>query len=129
MKLMDYGLKPIDFSNPVEAQSAGTPRRSFFAMTTLVTGFAFASSPLLAQAITTDTKGIKAGEVKIKVADGEIPGYVAYPAKAGKHPVILVVQEIFGVHEHVKDMCRRLARWVTTRLHPKCLPARAMSAP
>ena len=110
MKLMDYGLKPIDFANPVEAQINGTSRRSFFAMTTLATGFAFASSPVLAQAITTDTKGIKAGEVKIKVADGEIPGYVARPAKAGKHPVILVVQEIFGVHEHIKDMCRRFAK-------------------
>ncbi len=44
------------------------------------------------------------------MADGQIPAYVARPAKAGQHPVILVVQEIFGVHEHIKDMCRRFAK-------------------
>jgi carboxymethylenebutenolidase len=83
---------------------------SSFAVTSLTTGFAVASNPVLAQAITTDTKDLAAGEVKIKVADGEIPGYVARPAKAGKFPVILVVQEIFGVREHIKDMCRRFAK-------------------
>lgn len=110
MKLMDYGLKAINFAHPTEAPSVGTTRRSFFAMTALATGFAVASNPLLAQAITTDSQGLVVGEVKIKVSDGEIPGYVARPAAAGKHPVILVVQEIFGVHEHIKDMCRRFAK-------------------
>ena len=83
---MDYGLKPIDFINPVEAHINGTSRRSFFAMTALATGFAVASNPVLAQAITTDSQGLSAGEVKIKVADGEIPGYVARPAMAGNYP-------------------------------------------
>jgi carboxymethylenebutenolidase len=48
--------------------------------------------------------------VKIPVADGQIPAYRAMPSEGGPFPVILVVQEIFGVHEHIKDICRRLAK-------------------
>lgn len=113
MKLMDYGVKPIDFQNPEQANAQAVPEgvsRRTFVVTSLATGFALASQPVLAQAITTDTRGLVAGEVSIPVADGKIPAYVARPAKAGKHPVILVVQEIFGVHEHIKDMCRRYAK-------------------
>jgi len=112
---MDYGLKPIDFQHPetvpatTAAERAGFSRRGFV-MTSLATGFAVASNPVLAQAITTDTKGLKVAEVKLPVADGVIPAYVAQPAKAGKHPVILIVQEIFGVHEHIKDVARRYAK-------------------
>ena len=51
-----------------------------------------------------------AGEVKIPVTDGEIPAYRALPASGGPFPVVLVVQEIFGVHEHIKDICRRFAK-------------------
>lgn len=110
MKLMDYGLKPIDFQNPsVPAPTDGLSRRGF-AVTALATGFAVASNPVLAQAIVTDVEGLVAGEVSIPVADGKIPAYRAVPAKPGKYPVLLVVQEIFGVHEHIKDMCRRFAK-------------------
>ncbi len=113
MKLMDYGVKPIDFQKPelaaASAVPAGVSRRTFF-VTTLATGFAVAAQPVLAQAITTDSKGLTAGEVQIPVADGKIPAYRAVPSKPGKYPVILVVQEIFGVHEHIKDMCRRYAK-------------------
>jgi len=110
MKLMDYGRQAIDFQNPhTAAQAPGWSRRGFV-VTSLASGFALAAQPVLAQAITTDSKGLVAGEVKIPVADGQIPAYVARPAKPGKHPVILVVQEIFGVHEHIKDMCRRYAK-------------------
>lgn len=84
--------------------------RRGFVVTTLASGFAVAVQPVSAETITTDTKGIEAGEVKIPVSDGEIPAYRAMPAKAGAHPTILVVQEIFGVHEHIKDICRRLAK-------------------
>ncbi len=85
-------------------------RRSML-VTTLATGFAAAVQPVCAQSIiTTDTTGLEAGEIKIKTADGEIPGYRALPATGGPFPVILVVQEIFGVHEHIKDLCRRLAK-------------------
>jgi carboxymethylenebutenolidase len=85
--------------------------RRGFVVTTLASGFALAVQPVMAQTvITTDTKGLTAGEVKIKVADGTIPAYRAMPAKGGPFPTVLVVQEIFGVHEHIKDICRRFAK-------------------
>jgi carboxymethylenebutenolidase len=89
--------------------SADFSRREFV-VTTLAAGFALAAQPVSAQTITTDTKGLTAGEVKIPTADGEIPGYRAMPAAGKSFPVVLVVQEIFGVHEHIKDICRRLAK-------------------
>jgi len=110
MTLMQYGLEPIDFQNPsVKPEQGGFSRRGFI-MTSLATGFAVASNPLLAQAIVTDSKGLVAGEVSIPVADGKVPGYRALPAKPGKYPVVLIIQEIFGVHEHIKDVCRRYAK-------------------
>ncbi len=109
MKLLDYGLKPIDFQKPTPHAPDGLSRRTFV-MTSLASGFAVASNPVLAEAITTDTKGLVAGEVSVPVADGKIPAYRAMPAKPGKYPVVLVVQEIFGVHEHIKDVCRRYAK-------------------
>jgi carboxymethylenebutenolidase len=85
--------------------------RRQFLMTKLAAGFALAVQPIVAQTtITTDTNGLEAGEIKIKTSDGEIPGYRAVPAKGVSFPVVLVVQEIFGVHEHIKDLCRRLAK-------------------
>ncbi|MDB5348799.1 MAG: dienelactone hydrolase-like enzyme [Planctomycetota bacterium] len=84
--------------------------RRGFAVTTLAAGFALAVQPVSAQTVTTDTKDLEAGEVKIPTPDGQIPAYRAMPAKGGPFPVILVVQEIFGVHEHIKDICRRLAK-------------------
>lgn len=84
--------------------------RRGFVVTTLATGFALAVQPVSAETITTDAEGLIAGEVKIPVKDGEIPAYQARPAKGDNFPVVLVVQEIFGVHEHIKDICRRLAK-------------------
>jgi carboxymethylenebutenolidase len=84
--------------------------RRGFVMTSLAAGFALSVQPVSAQTIKTDTDGLEAGEVKIPVADGEIPAYRALPDKGGPFPVVLVVQEIFGVHEHIKDICRRLAK-------------------
>ncbi|HWA03187.1 MAG TPA: dienelactone hydrolase family protein [Rhizomicrobium sp.] len=84
--------------------------RRAFAATGLVTGFTMAAGPLNAAAIVTDTRGIDAGEVSIAVSDGHIPGYRARPAGARHAPVVLVVQEIFGVHEHIRDLCRRFAK-------------------
>lgn len=84
--------------------------RRRFVVTTLGAGFALAVQPVSAETITTDTKGIDAGEVKVKTADGQMPAYRALPQGKGPFPVILVVQEIFGVHEHIKDICRRLAK-------------------
>jgi carboxymethylenebutenolidase len=84
--------------------------RREFVVTTLAAGFALAVQPVSAETITTDTKGLKAGEVKIPVKDGTIPAYRAMPDSGGPFPVVLVVQEIFGVHEHIKDVCRRFAK-------------------
>jgi carboxymethylenebutenolidase len=84
--------------------------RREFVVSTLATGFALAVQPVSAQTITTDSQGLTAGEVKIPTGDGEAPAYRAMPAGGGPFPVVLVVQEIFGVHEHIKDICRRLAK-------------------
>src|SRR5262245_45035387 len=84
--------------------------RREFAVTALASGFALAVQPVSAQTTTTDATGLEAGEVKIPVKDGQIPAYRAMPAKSGPFPVVLVVQEVFGVHEHIKDVCRRLAK-------------------
>lgn len=78
--------------------------------TALTAGFALAVQPVSAQTIRTDTHGLRAGETQIPTSDGHIPGYYARPAGNGSYPVILVVQEIFGVHEHIKDVCRRFAK-------------------
>ena len=79
-------------------------------MSALATGFALAVRPVSAETITTDTDGLLAGEVKIPTPDAEIPAYRAAPNQGGPFRVILVVQEIFGVHEHIKDICRRFAK-------------------
>ena len=85
--------------------------RREFVMTTLASGFAAAVQPVAAQTqITTDTQGLDAGEVKIAVSDGQMPAYRAMPAGGKNLPVVLVVQEIFGVHEHIKDLARRFAK-------------------
>ncbi|HEY7428772.1 MAG TPA: dienelactone hydrolase family protein [Gemmataceae bacterium] len=84
--------------------------RREFVVTTLAAGFALAVQPVSAETIKTDTKGLVAGEVKISVGSDEMPAYRAMPSSGGPFPVILVVQEIFGVHEHIKDLCRRLGK-------------------
>lgn len=85
-------------------------RRQFITTATLATGFALAVQPISAKTIATDAKGLVAGAVKIPVKDGEIPAYRAMPAKSGTFPIVLVIQEIFGVHEHIQDVCRRFAK-------------------
>lgn len=87
----------------------GFTRREFV-VTTLATGFALAVQPISADTIATDAGGLSAGEVKIPTPDGQMPAYRAMPDAGGPFPVVLVVQEIFGVHEHIKDLCRRLAK-------------------
>jgi carboxymethylenebutenolidase len=91
-----------------------TPRTDFsrrgFVITGLTAGFALAVQPVAAETITTDATGLEAGEVKVPVTDGQIPAYRAMPATGGPFATIVVIQEIFGVHEHIKDLCRRLAK-------------------
>ena len=91
-----------------------TPNTRFsrrgFAMTTLGVGFALAAQPIHAQTvITTSADGLDAGEVKVKTADGLMPAYRARPKGKTGTPTVLVIHEVFGVHEHIKDLCRRLA--------------------
>jgi carboxymethylenebutenolidase len=85
-------------------------RREFIVTASLATGFALAVQPISATAIATDSKGLLSGVVKIPVRDGEIPAYRAVPAKGNNFPIVLVIQEIFGVHEHIQDICRRFAK-------------------
>lgn len=104
-------MKPDDqaqFDSLLPAQALD--RRGFIA-TAVGAGFALAVQPTLAQSIiTTDTRGLLAGETKVPVKDGEMVAYRAAPAEAKNAPVVLVVSEIFGVHEHIADVCRRLAK-------------------
>jgi carboxymethylenebutenolidase len=88
-------------------------RRDFLATSILAAGmFAAAVPSIQAQTqVKTDNKGLIDGEVKIPVADGEIPAYRAMPdTKNKKFPVVLVIHEIFGVHEWIQDVARRFAK-------------------
>jgi len=93
----------------MQSQLAGVDRRQFL-VAKLSAGFALAVLPVSAGTITTDAAGLEAGEVSIPTADGQIPAYRAMPKSGKSFPVVLVVQEIFGVHEHIKDVCRRFAK-------------------
>ena len=84
--------------------------RREFVTSMLATGFALTTQPISASTIQTDATGLMADSVQITAGDGSFPAYRAMPAKGSNFPVILVVQEIFGVHEHIKDVCRRLAK-------------------
>lgn len=79
-------------------------------MSGLMSGLTLATTRVEAQVIKTDTVGIEAGEVKIPVGDTELPGYYAKPVGAGPFPTVVVIEEIFGVHEYIKDTCRRFAK-------------------
>jgi carboxymethylenebutenolidase len=90
------------------ASPSGMTRRGLF-ISALATGFALAVRPTWSALIVTDSAGLTAGEIKIPTKDGDIPAYRAMPSAGGPFPAVLVVQEIFGVHEHIKDVCRRFA--------------------
>src|SRR6185369_13341874 len=78
----------------------------------LSSGFALATLPIAETVLATSADGLDAGDVKILTAAGEIPAYRAEPRGDAKRklPVLLVVHEIFGLHEHIKDLCRRFAK-------------------
>lgn len=86
-------------------------RRKFVVTSAFAAGFALAVRPALGQSvITTDTAGLTVGDVKIPVAGGSANGYFAHPATGGPFATVLVIHEIFSVHEHIKDIVRRLAK-------------------
>ena len=92
------------------APRCNTGRRDFVRRS-LGSGFAAAVLPVTAQTqISTDATGLTVGEVTIAVGDFRLPAYRAMPAGKSRLPVVLVVSEIFGVHEHIADIARRLAR-------------------
>jgi carboxymethylenebutenolidase len=103
----------MEMHDEIKSLVPSTPdvTRRTFVVTSLSAGFALAVQPIQKQTtITTDTNGLNHGEVKIPVKGGEIPAYMAVPTRGSNFPTVLVVQEIFGVHEHIKDICRRFAK-------------------
>jgi carboxymethylenebutenolidase len=100
----------------IEAElDSRAPSRAFsrrdFARTSIGVGFAAAVLPVEAQTqVRTDSAGLTVGEVTIAAGDFELPAYRAMPAGKNNLPVVLVVSEIFGVHEHIADVARRFAR-------------------
>src|ERR1700730_8888410 len=86
-------------------------RRGFMTASAAVTaGYTLAAGPVRADVVKTDTGGLNAGGAQIKRADGEMPGYFARPDGVSNPPVVLVAMEIFGLHEYIKDVTRRLAK-------------------
>jgi carboxymethylenebutenolidase len=98
-----------DFTETAGLRDYPLARRGMM-MTGLISGFTLAVDRVEAQTITTDTNGLVVGDTKIPTSDGDLPAYYAHPAKGAKFPVVVVIEEIFGVHEHIADICRRLAK-------------------
>ena len=97
----------------IDALSKATPlsRRGFMtASAASAAGFTLAAGPVRADAIKTDNAGLTAGEAKVAVPGGDMPVYFARPAGVANPPVILVAMEIFGLHEYIKDVTRRLGK-------------------
>lgn len=106
-------------TSPTSSVTGEHDRRSFL-KTALGTGFAAAALPVVAQTIVkTDAEGLTAGEVILEIAGQKVPMYRAQPAGKTHLPVILVVSEIFGVHEHIADVCRRFAKQGYLTLAPE----------
>jgi carboxymethylenebutenolidase len=91
------------------ARSSPLSRR-LLVKASLTAGFCAAIPTVFAQVIATPADGLVVGEVKVPAGGVEIPAYRAMPDHGGPFPTVLVVHEIFGVHEHIKDICRRFAR-------------------
>ena len=96
--------------DPVKHTSETELTRREFVAATVSAGIALAATPVSAQKITTDASGLISEDVKIPVPDGEIPSYRSRPASGGPFPIALVVCEVFGLQEHIKDICRRFAK-------------------
>lgn len=97
-----------DFDSLVPA--ARLTRRSFI-VTATAAGFALATQPIHAQTvIKTDDTGLETGNATVDTSSGALPVYFAKPAGGKDLKTVLVVQEIFGVHEHIRDVCRRIAK-------------------
>jgi carboxymethylenebutenolidase len=90
------------------AKKSSVSRRTFL-IGLLSTGYALAAEPVSDNIVRTGSDGLTTGQVEIPVPEGKIPAYFARPAKPGRYPVVVVIHEAFGVHEHIQDVCRRYA--------------------
>lgn len=100
----------FDSLRPGESTTEGATRRTAL-KAALGAGYAAAALPIAAQsAITTPADGLQAGPIKYTVNGFQVPAYVAAPSGKTGLPVVLVIQEIFGVHEYIADVCRRFAK-------------------
>ena len=96
----------VPTTSPLDALS----RRQFVGRS-VGTGFAAAVLPVAAQTVVkTDSQGLLTGEVTIDVGGYKMPAYRAAPAGKKNAPVVLVISEIFGVHEYIADVARRFAQ-------------------
>jgi len=110
MSLRDDSRSDFDSLRPGESTEQGATRRTAL-KAAIGVGYAAAVMPVMAQtAISTSAEGLKAGPIKYTVNGFEVPAYAAAPAGKTGLPVILVIQEIFGVHEYIADTCRRFAQ-------------------
>lgn len=92
-------------------KTAPLSRRGFMTATAATAaGYTLAAGPVRADVIKTDSNGLDTGDAKVKVADGEMPAYFARPAGVSNPPVVLVAMEIFGLHEYIRDVTRRLGK-------------------
>ena len=102
----------------------GMSRRQFLAQMTAagaaIAGFAVASKAVAGEIITTPADGLAVADAKVRSAGFDLPIYLARPAKAGKYPVVIVLPEIWGMHEYIKDVVRRFAQ---ARVHGRHLRA------
>jgi carboxymethylenebutenolidase len=99
----------LDHLNSLRPPAVPLNRRTLV-KASLSVGFCAAVTPVWAQVVTTSAEGLTAGEVKVPAGDAEIPAYRAMPAQGGPFPTVLVIHEVFGVHEYIKDVCRRWAK-------------------
>ena len=109
--MLDNNLKnEFDSLLPGKSTEAGASRRTAL-KTALGVGYAATAMPIMAQtAIKTSSEGLTAGETSFEVNGFKVPAYYAAPAGKKNLPVILVIQEIFGVHEYMADTARRFAK-------------------
>jgi carboxymethylenebutenolidase len=98
-----------DHLNSLQPPAVPLNRRALV-KASLTIGFCAAVTPVWAQVVTTSADGLTAGEVKVPAEGVDIPAYRAMPAQGGPFPTVLVIHEVFGVHEYIKDVCRRWAK-------------------
>ena len=118
----------FDSRLPGQSTEAGASRRTAL-KAALGVGYAAAAMPIMAQTvIKPPEEGLKTGQISYDVNGFKVPAFYAAPAGKTRLPVILVVQEVFGVHEYIADTARRFAKAGYLAVAPNCMPARATPA-